>query len=293
VSELQTGTVIGEYVTEGILARTGLSTLYRASHPVIGKRAVVKVPTREQHARTQERFVREARAVNLIRHPNVVDIFGFGTLEDGRSYLTMEHLEGETLAARLHRFRFSHTEAHEVLLQLSDVIDAAHAVGVLHLDLKPDNIFLVPVHGARILVKVLDFGIAAVLDEPESFATGGFRGTPEYASPEQAQAHTEIGPASDVYSMGCIAFEMLVGKKPFSGETVMATLLKQIGEQPAKPSTLSPTITKHEDALVLDMLQKRPDDRPKPFEIRERLLVLRTSSLRASTQTMMPIGRAT
>jgi len=293
--DIGSGTVVGEFVIEGPLARGGQATLYAARHPVIGKRAVVKVPNGElaHQQATLDRFVREARTVNLIRHPNVVDIFGYGQLPDGRHYLTMEHLEGETLAERLRRFRFARSEVHEILIQLSDVLDAAHAVGVLHLDLKPDNVFLVPVRGARMLVKVLDFGLALEMDDRTARRKpkGGFSGTPEYASPEQAKASPAIGPPSDVYSMGCIAFEMLVGQRPFVGDTVAATLLKQISETPPRPSTFSDAIAPEEDALVLDMLHKDPDVRPRPSDVRERLLMLRTTSLRASTQTMPPVGR--
>lgn len=295
MSELEAGTKVGEYVVDGELVRTGLSTLYSATHPIIGKRAVVKVPSEGASHRlnARERFEREARAVNLIRHPNVVDIFGYGQLEDGRLYLTMEHLEGETLAERLRSFRLARSEVHEILIQLSDALDAAHSVGVLHLDLKPDNIFLVPVRGARTLVKVLDFGLAAELDEQSTTQRrpGSFAGTPEYASPEQAQSKGGIGPPSDVYSMGCIGFEMLVGRKPFVGETITATLLKQIGELPPRPSSFSDAISPEEDALVLEMLHKNPERRPRPSDVRERLLMLRTTNLRAATQSMRPIAR--
>lgn len=293
--DIGAGTVVGEFVVEGPLARGGQATLYAAHHPVIGKRAVVKVPNGElaHHPSMLDRFVREARAVNLIRHPNVVDIFGYGQLPDGRHYLTMEHLEGETLAERLRRFRFARSEAHEILIQLSDVLDAAHAVGVLHLDLKPDNIFLCPVRGSRTHVKVLDFGLAAEMADPSTRrrSPGSFSGTPEYASPEQAEAKGSVGPPSDVYSMGCIAFEMLVGQKPFVGDTVVATLLKQMSETPPCPSTFSDAVTPEEDALVLDMLHKDPEQRPRSSDVRERLLMLRTTNLRASTQTMPPVGR--
>ena len=289
--DLVPGTLVGEYVVEGVLARGGMATLYSAVHPVIRKRAVVKVPSSElsHHAITVERFVREARAVNLIAHPNVVDIFGFGQLTDGQHYLVMERLEGETLAARLRRFRLSHSEVHEIVLQLSDMLDPAHAQGVLHLDLKPDNVFLVPIRGARTLVKVLDFGLAAQMDEPATrwpALLGTFRGTPEYASPEQAQGLSAIGPERDVYSLGVMAFEMLVGARPFSGATLLETLLKHIGEAAPSPSSLSSTVSPDEDQLVLRMLDKRAEARPTPAEVRERLLAWRTTSLRASTQSM-------
>jgi len=287
--DLPPGTRIGEYVLDERVARGGMSTIYAASHPVLGKRAAIKILDLTQSAIATERLVREARTVNLIRHPNVVEVFGFGQLADGRHYMAMDLLLGESLARRLGRFRLAHGEAYEILIQVADVLDAAHVLGVAHLDLKPDNIFLVPVNGGRTLVKVLDFGLASQVDlaqQPPPQALGFFRGTPDYASPEQAQGLASVDLRSDIYSLGVVAYQMIVGRRPFVGATVVETLLKQIGEPPPRPTNLCNTVTPEAEQLLLDMLHKAPERRPRASEVRERLLSFRNTILKASTQTM-------
>jgi serine/threonine protein kinase len=287
--DLPAGTRVGEYVLEGRVARGGMSSVYAAVHPLLGKRAAVKVldvrePLEGAHG---QRLLSEARTVNLIHHPNVVEVFACGQLPDGRSYLVMDFLAGESLALRLRRFRLAHAEAYEILIQVADVLDAAHGLDIAHLDLKPDNIFLVPVNGGRTLVKVLDFGLAAMVDPQAapSQVPSGFRGTPDYASPEQAQGQS-ADQRSDVYSLGVVAYETLVGQRPFVGATVVETLLKQIGEAPRRPTSLVPTLTNDAEQLLLDMLNKDPAQRPRAGDVRERLLAFRTTILKAATQTM-------
>jgi serine/threonine-protein kinase len=294
-ADLACGTRVGEYVIETRVARGGMSTIYTASHPIIGRRAAVKVLNDElaRSAEAVEHLVNEARVVSQLRHPNVVDIFGCGQLEDGRHYLLMELLDGEPLARRLQCIRFTGAEVHEILIQLSDALDAAHAHGIAHLDLKPDNIFLMPVRGGRVHVKILDFGLAAHLPQRllPPHAHGGFRGTPEYASPEQAQNLSSVDQRSDLYSLGVVAFQLFTGKPPFAGNNMVEVLLKQIGEAPAAPSSLC-RLEPESEALVLQLLDKSPDRRPSAAEVRERLLSLRTSSLRAVTQAMHPVSRS-
>src|SRR3954471_5448371 len=160
--DLAVGEMVGEYRVEGELGRGGMGRVYAATHPVIAKRAAIKVLHPELSVNTEavERFIQEARSVNQIGHPNIVDIFAFGTLPDGRSYFVMEWLRGESLHTRIERERLPIAEALVMLETITVALEAAHEKGIVHRDLKPDNVFLVEVKGDRPQVKLLDFGIA-------------------------------------------------------------------------------------------------------------------------------------
>src|SRR5438445_513907 len=160
--ELQPGMMVGEYVVEGKLGEGGMGAVYSATHPLIGKKAAIKVISAALCTDTAqvERFVQEARSVNQIGHPNIVDVFAFGTLPDGRSYFVMAWLKGQSLADRVAKGGMSLPEAVEIMEQASAALEAAHEKGIVHRDLKPDNVYLVNVRGNRQLVKLLDFGIA-------------------------------------------------------------------------------------------------------------------------------------
>ena len=221
-SELQPGTWVGEYQIESKLGQGGMASVYAGTQPVIGKKVAVKVMSRQLclDPVQVERFIQEARAVNQIGHPNIVDVFAFGALPDGRSYFVMEWLQGETLAARLRRGWLTVPEAVAIMFQICDGLAAAHDKGIVHRDLKPENIFLVPVRNRRMLVKVLDFGIAKLLGRRDAridrTADGSTPGTPSYMSPEQAKGK-DVDHRSDIYALGVCAFEMLCGRLPFVG----------------------------------------------------------------------------
>ncbi|HEY8142592.1 MAG TPA: serine/threonine-protein kinase, partial [Kofleriaceae bacterium] len=188
---VEPGVQIGEYVVDGVVARGGMGTIFAARHPVLGRRAAVKVMHGELGRRSDlvERLVREAQAVNLIRHPNIVDVFSLGTLPDGRGYFVMEWLDGMTLDARIRRKgRLTLAETAAILDQVFDAIGAAHAAGIVHRDLKPQNIFLS--RKTPVQVKILDFGIAKLSGlGAEGNAGGALMGTPGYLAPEQALTH--------------------------------------------------------------------------------------------------------
>jgi serine/threonine protein kinase len=164
--DIAPGTAIGEYIVEAKIGEGGMGSVYSVTHPLIGKHAAIKVmaPHLCNDAIAVERFILEARAVNQIGHPNIVDVFAFGTLPDGRSYFIMEWLHGESLATRILRNGpLPLREAADLVVQIADALEAAHEKEVVHRDLKPDNVFLVPVRGRRTLVKLLDFGIAKLV----------------------------------------------------------------------------------------------------------------------------------
>src|SRR5262245_5910185 len=190
-ADLQPGTTVGEYQVEGKLGEGGFGAVYRAVHPLIGKHAAIKVLNRQYSSNPQmvSRFIAEARAVNQIRHKSIIDIFSFGTLEDGRQYYVMELLEGVTLDKFIKRNgRLSPEVAIPVLRSVARALDAAHAAGIAHRDLKPENIFLTFDEDGVIVPKLLDFGIAKLLGDSaltgHRTRTGTPMGTPHYMSPE-------------------------------------------------------------------------------------------------------------
>jgi serine/threonine-protein kinase len=269
--DLAVGTVVGEYRVEAKIGHGGFGTVYRAVHPLIGKSVAIKVLHRQFSANADmvNRFISEARAVNQIRHRGIIDIFSFGALADGRQYYVMELLEGMTLDELLEkRGRLSIDQTIPILRGVARALDAAHAAGVAHRDLKPENIFLTFDEDGRPAPKLLDFGIAKLLDpgsQPRT-QTGTPMGTPKYMSPEQARG-VGVDHRTDVYSLGVMTFEMLTGEVPFKGEAVMDILLKQITETPPKPSSINDTLPPEIDVAVLHMLAKEVDERPKTLTL--------------------------
>lgn len=221
-ARLAPGVKAGDYVVDRFLGAGAMGEVYAGKHPDIGKRVAIKVlkPQLATSAEAAERFKREARVVNQIDHPNVIDVFAFGRLDDGRLYLVMDLVDGDTLRAAVADGPMEVDRALDVLDQIADALDAAHAKGVVHRDLKPDNVMLA---GAKVFV--LDFGIAKLLStetsNPATLLTGqgAWIGTPSYMAPEQWSAEG-AGPASDRYALGVMAFELLSGKLPFSAATL-------------------------------------------------------------------------
>ncbi|HEX9101844.1 MAG TPA: serine/threonine-protein kinase, partial [Polyangia bacterium] len=289
-SELQPGTWVGEYQIESKLGQGGMASVYAGVQPVIGKKVAVKVMSRQLCVDPVqvERFVQEARAVNQIGHPNIVDVFAFGALPDGRSYFVMEWLQGETLASRLRRGWLTVPEAVAIMFQICDGLAAAHDKGIVHRDLKPENIFLVPVRNRRMLVKVLDFGIAKLLGRRDArvdrTADGSTPGTPGYMSPEQAKGK-DVDHRSDIYALGVCAFQMLCGRLPFVGADAIEILYHHIHATPPAPSTLRQDLPLQLERLILQMLEKRADRRPTIPVVEERLADLRDGVLAAMGDT--------
>jgi serine/threonine-protein kinase len=211
-----------------------------------------------------QRFVDEARAVNRIQHPNIVDIFGFGELPDGRKYCVMDLLQGVSLGERLHELgRMPPAEALEVLSEIASALDAAHAAGVVHRDLKPQNVFLSRTTDGKRRVTLLDFGLARMAGDDERLRTGNgvVLGTPAYMSPEQC-AGVEVTHSTDVYALGVAAFELLTGRIPFTGTSFGALIAQHLTAPPPKPSSFVPSLSPRVDDVFAHWLAKSPEDRP-------------------------------
>ncbi|WP_394836472.1 serine/threonine protein kinase [Pendulispora rubella] len=266
---IEPGLAVGEYRIEEKIGEGGFGTVYRAIHPLIGKAAAIKVLNRQSSAnpRVVTRFIAEARAVNQIRHRNIVDIFSFGALDDGRPYLVMELLEGTTLEKylRIEKGRLTPEEAIPILRGVARALDAAHAAGIIHRDLKPDNVFLSFDEDGRPLPKLLDFGVAKLRNTEgvlgDKTRTGIPIGTPCYMSPEQSRGKA-VDHRTDIYSFGVLTHELLTGKLPFFGSDVVDLLLKQTNETPPPMSSVCRAVPPALDAPVLQMLEKDPASRP-------------------------------
>ncbi|MBT8492445.1 MAG: protein kinase [Deltaproteobacteria bacterium] len=284
--QLPEGMTVGDYEITGVLGEGGMGTVYSAVHPLIGKKAAVKVISAGlcQDANAVNRFIQEARSVNHIGHPNIVDVFNFGRLDDGRSYFIMEWLQGQDLAERL--FEDEPVELREsilILAQVADALEAAHKNGIVHRDLKPENVFLIDVHGQKSLVKLLDFGIAKLAKGNVPMAstrTGMMMGTPGYMSPEQARGK-DIDHRTDIYALGALAYIMMTGQPPFEADNAMDLVMMHLSNEVPPPKDINPEVPDALGDLILALLAKEADDRPTIAELREILAQLNADLLAA------------
>jgi serine/threonine-protein kinase len=299
MTELTEGSVVGEYEVQAQIGEGAMGTVYSGIHPLIGKKVAIKVLKPELCANqvSIDRFVHEAQAVNKIGHPNIVDVFSLGELEDGRAYFVMEWLRGEDLKTRLARGPITVSDACDILDGIARALDAAHAKDIVHRDLKPDNVFLHQVDNGPLMVKLLDFGIAKLVRTTpgtEKTQTGNMLGTPRYISPEQARG-IHVDHRSDIYSLGVMAYEMLAGRPPFQGETAMDLVVKHMNEEPPPLSQFA-KVPKPLEQSVMAMLAKDPDKRPGLEDVRSilvdpsrRLTPVSTRAYELATPVSIPV----
>lgn len=264
---LAQGDKAGVWRVESELGRGGMAAVYAVTHSRFGKRAALKLAHTSILGPefTPEAFLREARIVNLVEHPSVPDVFATGTY-DGRPYLVMERLSGQTLGQRLDRGPMTHPTALGVLLELCDVLGTAHEACVVHRDLKLDNVFLLdaPCAGGH-RIKLLDWGVAHVIGEPDPLR-GMIAGTLTYVAPEQIRGDG-LTPAADVYALAVLAYQMLFGAPPFVARDDLALIKLHVQQPPPAPQTLWPDVDPELAALLLAMLAKDPVDRPSLPEV--------------------------
>ena len=297
IDPLQEGAQVGEYIVGKKIGEGGMGVIYAGLHPIIGRKVAFKVLNREMASNPDvvQRFILEAKAVNQIGHRNIIDIFSFGKLSDGRQYFAMEFLEGQSLASRLAKeIPMPWSEAIQVWIQAASAIEAAHAQGIVHRDLKPDNVYVTPSQDGP-FVKLLDFGIAKLLgDVPMGLSktsTGVPIGTPAYMSPEQARG-TGVDNRTDLYAFGIILYETISGRPPFlHHNTFVALLTAHLTETPP-PLTGFVDIHPELNALVNKLLAKEPADRPADMRaVREELIRLRDLGLQERTPLFAPKGQ--
>ncbi|MFQ3638999.1 MAG: protein kinase [Chloracidobacterium sp.] len=291
-------TVDGKYRVERVLGVGGMATVYAAVRLQIGDIAAIKVLTPESTAvpLAVARFQREVRAAARIKHPNVVSIYDFGTLPDGRAYMVMEYITGESLRDELKRMgRLSPERAVSIMVSVCNAIHAAHQEGILHRDLKPENIMLARMRDGSEVVKVVDFGVAELHDQAATSAVtklteyGLMVGTPHYMSPEQCRSEP-LDPRSDIYSLGIILYELLTGTVPFNARTVSAVIIQQATEAPRRPRDLHPELSWALEHVVLRALEKDPSRRPQTAAELGQDLSLSLSNIRPSLSSQRPTG---
>ncbi len=261
----------GRYRLESMIGSGGMGTVYRATHVTIGKTLAVKVLAEEFAGDDtfRKRFLREAQAVSQISHHNVVEVSDFGVTPTGSLYLVMEFLEGESLSDLLDREGgLGWTRAKPVILQVCRALQSAHEKGILHRDVKPENCMRISRPDNQNFVKVLDFGLAKMLmaepgiDVSLSAKGGGIMGTPEYMSPERIRG-LDLDARSDVYALGVLAYELVTGCVPYSGDHYTKVLDQQLNAEPVPPRKVSPNldISRGVEGVILRALEKSREAR--------------------------------
>ena len=262
------GQTLGQFRITGLLGEGGMGQVYRAEHVLIGRKAAIKVlaPEVASDKDVVSRFFNEARAVNDIRHPNIVEVTDFGHFGT-QPYIVMELLEGETLEERLVRAgALDPVAAAQIVAQIASAVGAAHEHGMVHRDLKPANIFLCQHPDYPDFVKVLDFGIAkltATRDQVSGHRTacGAIIGTPAYMSPEQCLGDANLDHRSDIYALGVVTYQMMTGQRPFEAEAAGRLIMLHVQAKPPAPCAINPALPPAVGAVILRALEKQREHR--------------------------------
>lgn len=261
------GTKIDErYLVEKQIGAGGMGVVYAGVHTIIDKQIAIKVIRDASDPTATERFLREAKAASKINHPNIVDVFDFGKTQSGSAYFVMERIEGRSLFKTvLLDGPLPSDIAVDIAIQIAAGLGAAHAKGIIHRDLKSDNVFLVgPVQ--KPFVKILDFGIAKMhsltgkTHVRRLTQIGSIFGTPEYMAPEQAAAE-QVDYRADIYSLGAVLYEMLTGRVPFKGATSMDTLTAKLTEDPPSPHKINTLVKAPLSEICMRALHRDPNQR--------------------------------
>ena len=280
------------YTLEGEIGRGGMGVVFTARDERLKRQVAVKVLPPELAFREEIRlrFLREAETAASLSHPHIVPIHSVGEGPDGLVYFVMAYVDGESLGAKLkRRGRLPPDEARRIMIETADALGAAHALGIIHRDVKPDNILL---EGSRGRVVVTDFGIAKALSSTTAGATltgtGVAIGTPHYMSPEQAAGDREIDGRSDIYSLGVVSYQMLTGELPFHAPTVPGILLKHITEQAPLITDKRRDVPDELSACVMRSLEKDPEDRWPTADALRRALEARSATAYQSRRPSAP-----
>jgi tRNA A-37 threonylcarbamoyl transferase component Bud32 len=264
-AELIGVTLSGRYLITRKVGQGGMGAVYEATHTLIGKRVAVKVLL-DKYARREaivQRLEQEARLASSCQNEHIIDITDFGTTEDGRTFVVMEYLEGESLSECLAReIRLPEQRILKIVSQAASALAAAHAKGIVHRDIKPENLFLLR-RKDQDFVKVVDFGISKSLrasdeaeEQPRLTQTGMVLGTPLYMSPEQARGDDELDARVDIYAIGVIMYEASTGRVPFAGNNYLSVISQVLNEEPRSPRALRPELSEEFEAIVLRAMDK-------------------------------------
>jgi serine/threonine protein kinase len=274
-----TGRTLGGYRVVSPIGQGGMAEVYKGYQPALDRYVALKIlsPRFAADASFYERFQREATAIARLRHPNIVQVYDFGTA-DNLTYMVMEYIAGPTLKQKIREAHsrcqlLSRAEVVAITCDVAAALDYAHARNLIHRDVKPANILLRHAEfeepdrlslASRLQAEpyavLTDFGVVKMLEGVQFTATGMTLGTPDYMSPEQA-AGDEVTPASDIYALGVLVYEILVGQLPFSADTPLAVLLKHMTDAPPLPRTLMPNLPPGVDEVLNRVLAKSPRDR--------------------------------
>lgn len=254
--------IAGRYRLESRIGEGGMGVVYRARHVLIDRVVALKLIRPDLRGETHLRawMLREARAANRVDHAHIVDIHDIGETEEGELYLVMEYLVGVSLSSEIARGPFPLVRAVDILEQMCAALARAHDLGVVHRDLKSDNIMLTVKGGRKDSVKILDFGLAGLARDPRLAPKGAVFGTPEYMSPEQARGE-EAGPKSDLYALGVLFFEMCCGQLPFKSSDRETLLEMQRNGPPPRPRQLRPDLPAAAESIIYRLLEKDPRKR--------------------------------
>jgi serine/threonine-protein kinase len=259
------GKVVDEkYVIESQLGQGGMAVVFAAHHAVLDRPVAVKLlsPDLPRTSRLVERFLTEARAAARIDSAHVARVFDAGTLDDGLPFIVMERLEGCDLEELLGAHKqLPIGQAADYVLQALQGLAHAHVLGVIHRDLKPANLFLARMPDGSTLIKVLDFGIAKLVDDARWIARGETMGSPMYMSPEQVRNAEFVDPRADIWSIGIVLYELLTGRTPFDEDGIGDTFAAVLGKAPAPPRGWRPEIPEDLDAVILRCLRQDPAER--------------------------------
>jgi len=256
-------TLQGRYLVEEAIGEGGMATVYRARHTLVDRPVAVKIMagSMARNESLRERFRREAKNAAQLAHPNIIEIYDHGETEDGAVFLVMELLDGAPLSDFVAEGPMDPGRVAALGLQIARGLARAHDFDVIHRDLKPENIFVSNAGPGRVLVKLLDFGIARSMHDSRLTNAGEIFGTPQYMAPERVTS-IDAGPAADLYALGCILYEMLTGKIPFESEEITGFFIKHMQEPPPKPSDSVPQCPRRLEELILSLMAKKPEERP-------------------------------
>jgi serine/threonine protein kinase len=304
--EVRAGEMLGSHRILRKLGAGGMGAVYLAEHALIGRKVAIKIllPEVSHNDEIVQRFFNEARIASALDHPGIIQVFDFGYRADGRAFIVMEYLDGESLGARLERRgRLPLDESLRIAHQCTGALDMAHRRGVVHRDIKPDNIFMVPdplVEGGE-RAKLLDFGIAK-LTGPERHVgsmtrAGVIMGTPVYMAPEQCSGAADVDHRADIYALGCVLFHLLCGRPPFAGPGSGDIMAAHLCAPAPAPSAFVPGIPPAVDAIVARCLAKLPDERFSSMAELDAAITATAAAIpsqvaAASAPTMTPPGLA-